>query len=151
MVHPVLIGGAIAVGGKLIADALDEPPEHDELLEDTYDAIEAAVDDELELPTDHGVGDDTDDTLSIDGIEGRPDLVLKGFEVRNTIIEVETADAIENRRGHVIEQIEGFRTNGYSRLLVVPDDAVEAAKELVEEIGGTVHVRTPGGVVGFVQ
>ncbi|ATW89372.1 hypothetical protein halTADL_2647 [Halohasta litchfieldiae] len=61
MINPVL------GGSRIIVEVLDEPPEHDELLKDTYDAIEATVEDKIELPTDHGVGEEADDTLLIDG------------------------------------------------------------------------------------
>jgi len=135
----------------LIADALDEPPEHDDILEDTYAAIEAELDDDIETATDHGEGEeDADGGLAVDDIEGRPDLVISGFAVSNLIIEVETTDVIEKDQSHVIEQVSGFKKNGYTRVLVVPSDAVDTAEELVEEIDGTVHVRTPNSVVEMV-
>lgn len=35
------------------------------------------------------------------------------------LIEVETAGALEDRPGKVIEQVEGFKKQGYSRVIVV--------------------------------
>ena len=146
MVHPLIIGGAAAIGGKIIVDALEEPPEHNDLLKQTYDTIESSVDSDIETPADHGVGEDDGGTLSIDGIEGRPDLVIKGFDIQNLIIEVETTNALEERPEEVINQVEGFRKQGYTRVLVVPKKSVEIAEGLAEEVSGKVQVKTPNSV-----
>ena len=68
----------------------------------------------------------------------------------NLIIEVETTDVIENDQSHVINQVSGFKKNGYTRVLIVPADAVDAAEELVGEINGVVYVRTPSSVAELV-
>lgn len=121
-----------------------EPPSHDELLEQTHKAVTAATDATVSVVADHGVGDsDTDGDLAVDGIEGRPDLVARAFDSANLIVEVETAQALADRTDHVAEQLDGFRKEGYRRVLVVPDMVTSAAETLVEDLEGEVTVSTP--------
>jgi len=148
MVHPLLVAGAAAGIGKLAYDHF-RTYSHDELLEQTYNAVDAATDDSVAISTEHGVGDGAG-TRDIEGIDGWPDMAVTGFGVSSLLIEVETATALNESSAEVIEQVKGFKMQGYSRVIVVQSDVVEAAKEVAAEIGGTVHVTTPDGVVDLL-
>jgi len=124
-----------------------EPAPHDEILEQTHEAITAATDSTVSVVSDHGVGDDEPNgDLAVDGIEGRPDLVARAFDSANLIVEVETAEALANRTDHISEQLDGFRKEGYRRVLVVPEMVTSAADTLAEELEGEVTVATPDQV-----
>ena len=140
-----VLGGAAVVGWL----TSDSEPEHDELLEQTYDAVDAATDDSVAISAEHGVGDG-EGTRDIDEINGWPDMAVTGFGVSSLLIEVESADALAEKPGEVIEQVDGFRKSGYSRVIVVHSSVVDGAEELVAEIDGTVHVTTPDGVVDLL-
>lgn len=75
-----------------------------------------------------------------------PDIVLRGFNDPNLVIEVEDADSLQNDPGDAREQLREFRITGYKRVLLVPSDATDAAAELADEVDGSVAVETPDSI-----
>ncbi|WP_050034031.1 hypothetical protein [Halorubrum halophilum] len=73
----------------------------------------------------------------------KPDLIVSDFP-DNFIIEVEGEEGLRNR-DHVVNQLNDYRANGYSRALVVPDDDdnIAIAEEYADAAEGTVNVETP--------
>lgn len=148
MVHPLLVAGAAVSIGKLAYDHF-RTHSHDELLKQTYNAVDNATDDSVAISAEHSVSDG-EGTRDIEGIDGWPDMAVTGFGVSNLLIEVETAIALSKSPAEVIEQVEGFKKQGYRRVIVVQPDVVEAAEEVATEIGDTVHVTTPDGIVDLL-
>ncbi|ATW88210.1 hypothetical protein halTADL_1440 [Halohasta litchfieldiae] len=147
--------GGLLAGGGLVGAAVvswltsDSEPKHDELLEQTYNAVDDATDDSVAIGAEHGVGDG-EGTRDIDGINGWPDMAVTGFGVSSLLVEVESSDALAEKPEKVIEQVDGFQKNGYRRVIVVHSSLVDAAEELVDEINGKVHVKTPKRVIDLL-
>lgn len=139
------VGGAIAVAKILSSDA-----DHDDVVSDTVGALEA------EAPSDASIYADGVDGVpsphgEVDGIvEHVPDVVVKSGVANNLIVEVETADSLEERDGDARSQLREFSTRGYRRVLVVPDgDGEQMAafmEDVNERIDGTIHTATPEDV-----
>ncbi|ATW87992.1 hypothetical protein halTADL_1203 [Halohasta litchfieldiae] len=142
-------GGLLAGGlvGAAVVSWLtsDSEPDHDELLEEAYNAVDSATDGSVAISSDHGVGNG-EGIGSIDGIEGVPDMAVTSFGGPSLLVEVETPGALADRTADVIEQINGFQKQGYKRVLVVPSEATDAAVAVADDIGGKVTVSTPSGV-----
>ena len=144
LVAAITAGTVLTVFKKL---RKSKPPSHDELLEQTHRAVSSNTDTSVSIASGHGVGDDdSNGDLAVDGIEGRPDLVARAFDSANLIVEIETAQALANRTDHIADQLDGFRKEGYRRVLVVPEMVTSAADTLAEELEGEVTVATPDQV-----
>ena len=76
----------------------------------------------------------------------KPDLIVSDFP-NSLIIEVEDEEGLRDR-DHVVNQLNDYRANGYSRALVVPDDddSIVTAEEYADAAEGTVNVETPSSL-----
>ncbi|WP_135306302.1 hypothetical protein [Haloarcula amylovorans] len=105
--------------------------DHDDVLEETYHAVEAAVSTNASIYVDHIDVDAEGNTRSATpGNDHVPDLVVKSFADNNIVVEVETGDSLD---GDALDQLEDFAKPGYTRVLVVPDSAVDDGVHLIEE------------------
>ena len=68
----------------------------------------------------------------LDGVNGKPDLIVTDPGNMNLIIEAETWPGIQDDEQHALEQLEDFRKRGYKRLLVAPEEDIEEVTEWVE-------------------
>ena len=144
-----LILGVVGVIGLGEAYRRWTTSKHDRLLKKAYKKAQRAVGDDAEVTAEHGIGGEKGNR-DLDGIDGHPDLVIKGFSATNMIAEVETPDVIDNNPSHIIDQLEGYARQRYKRVLIVPSGATDAAKELCQDIDGKVVVSTPSGVADLV-
>lgn len=156
------LGGIIAgppgvvVGGLAGAIIGGSETAHNEALRDAAYTIKDAADEHGTLYVDHIEPDGSEaggtrkvlQELSMD-----PDLIFNSpVGYSNLIIEVETMDAIKNNPGHVLEQLDDFRVQGFRRVLVAPDDEIDDVSGWVEamrrddEIAGTLNIAGPTDV-----
>lgn len=82
-------------------------------------------------------------TGRIDGINGEPDIISIDSTSANLIVEVETREAIAENGNHVLDQLQDYPTSGFKRVLVVPDDVVEACSQVGRNKR---RPRYPGGI-----
>jgi hypothetical protein len=124
------IAGTIAAGYLL--DRLSNSDEdHDDVLEDTYQAVSGAATSSSSIYVDHiDVDADGNPRSATPGTDHVPDLVLTGFEDNNIVVEVETGDSLD---GEALNQLADFSVPGYTRALVVPDSVVNDGVQFVEE------------------
>lgn len=127
------IAGGIAVGAlhKLLSDS---DADHNDVLEDTFEAVERETAETTDVYVDHiddRVDADGNTREATPGTNHRPDLVVSGFADRNLVVEVETHDSLD---GDAEDQLEDFKTQGYTRVLVVPDGVVDGGAKFLEGI-----------------
>ncbi|WP_227130939.1 hypothetical protein [Halorubellus salinus] len=87
---------------------------------------------EATIHTDHvdPRGTEDGDTLNVvDGIDGKPDLILKDFDYQSLLVEAETIEGIKNDQHHAIKQLNDFRQAGYKRVLLVPKRQTSEAED----------------------
>jgi hypothetical protein len=131
--------GAYLAGGialKVLHDALsDSDADHDDVLEDTYEAVARETTERTSLYVDH-IGDrvDADGNTynATPGDDHIPDLVVSGFADQNLVIEVETAETLDN---DAEAQLEDFRTPSYKRVLVVPEGTTDDGMQFLDDLG----------------
>lgn len=157
MVWPALVVGAAGVGYLLSRTDKD----HDDVVEETLDELEAVAPSDATLYADHVDRDDIPNTrgafthLDHDP-DHYPDVVLKSGLENSLIVEVETGDAIENNGSEAKSQIDDFAISGYRRVLVVPGADFDAkhvnefSDDLDDELSGNVYVATPSGVTDLL-
>ena len=117
--------------------------DHDDVVEDAYEAVEKAVSGDASVYVAHVREDEPSPKGVLDHTNKVPDILVHGGPGPNRIIEVETGDSLENRAVDAIAQLEAFQSPGYQRILVVPSGATEAGEELVADLDGTIRVATP--------
>lgn len=136
----VAAAGIAYVAYKTIQRALT--PAHDNLLKDTFSEVDGYASANRTLLVDHIDPSGSDGRPPV--INGsRPDLELRDFANPNLIVEVETASTLD---GDAKAQLEAFRKPSYTRVLVVPDGAIQDGERLVEDLPGDVIVTTPNGI-----
>lgn len=137
-----------AVGGWLFGQESD----HDDTLRRTFSAVKEATSDGAHLYVSHIDPDGADSTSPqgvIDDVNGEPDLITIDSTTSNLIVEVETMKAIAENGNHALSQLQDYRTSGFKRVLVVPDDQVGAAVEWVKThedrstLEGSITVSSP--------
>lgn len=136
------------VGGWLFGRESD----HNDTLRKTFSAVEEATSDSAHLYVSH-IDPDGAETTSpqgvIDDVEGEPDIISIDSTSANLIVEVETMKAIADNGDHALGQLNDYRTSGFKRVLVVPEDEIEAAVEWVERhedrgaLKGSITVASP--------
>jgi len=105
--------------------------DHDDVLLDAYKEVRNEAATSSSIYTDHiNVDSDGNTRSAKPGGDHHPDLVLTGFQDRNLVVEVETGDSLN---GHLEDQLTDFRTNGYTRVLVVPDGVVDDGAAVLDE------------------
>ncbi|MBO4248392.1 hypothetical protein IL252_11260 [Halomicrobium sp. IBSBa] len=124
------IVGTIAAG--YVLDRLSKTnKDHDDVVEETFQAVSGAAHPNSSIYTDHiDVDADGNPRSATPGTDHVPDLVLEGFEDNNIVVEVETGDSLD---GDALEQLADFSEPGYTRTLVVPDSVVDDGVQLIDE------------------
>lgn len=152
MVSPIhIVGGIAAAAGVNELHKRWKYSTHDRYVLKTHKKVADATSSDasvyVDLPNkgDGGTGgvvDDLDDLV--------PDLVISDFP-NSLIVEVEDEKGLRDR-DHVVSQLNEYRANGYSRVLVVPDDEdnIETAEGYADAAEGTVHVETPSSLAETV-
>lgn len=150
------LGAAIAggIGAKVLYDLLSESEaDHDDVLEEAYNELDAAKASETDLYPAHihnrsGVNGAGHPRGELPNTSHVPDLLVKGFVDNNLAIEVETGSSLDQ---DAIDQLEDFATSGYTRILVVPDEALDDGARFVEEsLEETVYVARPSDLPDFL-
>jgi hypothetical protein len=150
------LGTAIVSGIalKAIHDALsDTEASHNDVLEEAYESVAGEVSQSTNVFVDHindrrGVNADGTPHSEVPNTERVPDLVVSGFSDRNLVVEVETASTIDQT---AVEQLDDFSTPGYTRVLVVPEQAVDDGHQLVSDnLDGDVYVSGADSVSNFL-
>jgi hypothetical protein len=119
------------VGGWLFGRESD----HNDTLRKTYSAVKEATSDDAHLYVSHIDPDGAAPTSPqgvIDGVDGEPDIISIDSTSANLIVEVETMEAIAENGSHALNQLQDYRTSGFKRVLVVPEEEIDAAIEWVE-------------------
>lgn len=137
----------VAVGYGALKLLGSSEVDHDDVVEESYTKLAQAAPHDATIYADH-IDTGPNPRGEIDGLSRIPDLVVKSGIANSLIVEVETAESLIEEAADARAQLVDFSTSGYRRVLVVPDDetAVEAARELVADIEGTVHLANPGTV-----
>jgi len=125
------IAGTLALGAlhELLSDS---DADHHDVLEDTYETVARETAETTSIYVDHiddRVDADGNTRTATPGSNHRPDLVVSGFADRNLVVEVETADTLD---GDAESQLEDFKTQGYTRALVVPDGTVDGGTQFLD-------------------
>lgn len=146
-------GPAGAVVGATIGGWLfGRESDHNDTLRKTFSAVMEATSDDAHLYVSHidpGGAEPTSPQGVIDGVNGEPDIISIDSTSANLIVEVETMEAIAENGSHALGQLQDYRTSGFKRVLVVPEDEVEAAVEWVEAheergtLEGSITVASP--------
>lgn len=145
----------IALGaGAVIAYLLhDDDPDHHDVVEATYDALNEAAPADATVYADH-VDHAPNPHTAVDGLEKIPDVVVKSGIGNSMLIEVETADSLENSPAEAKEQLIDFSKRGYRRILVVPKQHEDAAREFADKIEddlpGEYYLAAPGTVANLL-
>lgn len=159
-----IVGGAIGgpggavLGGLLGGIVGGSESDHNEVLRDTYYALDEATADEAYIYVDHidVDGDDGNPEGVISDVEMVPDIVVVHQNGANLVIEVETIDGINDDPQHAVDQLNDFQTSGFKRLLVASHAEAQDVVEWVENAEDEDHIEeevtitTPEGVAGQV-
>ncbi|ELK56219.1 MULTISPECIES: hypothetical protein [Haloferax] len=151
---------AVAAGGIALASKVlgESSADHHDVVEQTYDALVDEVPETATVYADHLSHRDKipNPEGEIDGLTRIPDVVVKSGYANSLIIEVETADSLQNEPSEALEQIQDFSVSGYRRVLVVPNGKSDAEElegfieQYDEQISGKYYVSTPGDVAEFL-
>lgn len=141
---------AAVVAGGLIGAAIlwqSSPMDHDETVQATYDELNAVVPADATVYADH-IDGAPNPHGEVKGLTHVPDVVVKAGSANSLIIEVETADSLENSRSEARSQLKDFSTPGYRRMLVVPpsEEDKEAVTSFLEEfdtLSGELYLAAP--------
>ena len=146
-------GPAGAVVGATIGGWLfGRESDHNDTLRKTFSAVKESTSDDAHLYVSHidpAGAESTSPQGVIDGVNGEPDLISIDSTSANLIVEVETMKAIAENGSHALDQLQDYRTSGFKRVLVVPEDEIEAAVEWVEAhedqgtLEGSITVASP--------
>lgn len=133
-----LIGGppGAIVGGVLGGAFGSQEEKHKELIRQTHYNLLDQTSSSAKHHVDHidPDGSEPGNTQNVlDGVEGKPDLVVTDPGNMNLIIEVETWKGIQDDPQHALSQLEDFRKRGYERLLVAPENEMDKIVEWVEK------------------
>lgn len=143
------------IGGWLFGRESD----HNDTLRKTFSAVKEATSDDAHLYVSHINPDGaalTSPQGVIDDINGEPDLISIDSTSANLIVEVETMEAIDENGSHALDQLQEYPTPGFKRVLVVPEEEVDAAVEWVEAhedrgaLEGSITVASPKRVGNVV-
>lgn len=155
MVSRLAIGALAILGGAVLLNRSEK--DHDDVVEDTFDELAAAVPRDANVYADHlsHRGDVLNSQGEVNGLTHIPDIVVKAGSVNSLLVEVETADSLKNEPHKAREQLTDFSKSGYRRVLVisekVDDDVVQNfVDETRNQIGGEIYVATPSTVTNLL-
>jgi hypothetical protein len=152
MVLPQL---AAAVGiGYLLKRLAETDADHDDVVEEAYQVVDRESGESASIYVDHiqdrhGV-DATDTTHNAKPRDKhRPDLVVSRFAGQSLTIEVETDGTLDD---DAREQLVDFAQEGYKRVLVVPDGALDDGVSFLEDFadGDDIAVCEPQDLTQFL-
>lgn len=138
---------AVAAGRRLVGGVHDHLTlsKHDRIVKRTAERLDERMVNNVTIKVDHGLDVGQDRPREING--KRPDITLTHFRSSTFYaIEVETADSLD---GHAKQQLEAFdEISNYESVLVVPESALRAGKEFVQNsVNADVTVTTPREVI----
>lgn len=142
----VAAASAAVVGYKLLDHV--STSSHDRTVKRTYKTLSRAAPADATVYADH-ITPGPNPESTVEGITGIPDVVVTSVEGNNLIIEVETAESLQERSAQVHEQLAGFGKRGYTRVLVVPDSnhALAAGTSFLErrddDLADSIQLATP--------
>lgn len=159
------LGGAVgfalggppgAAAGSLLGGVLArQENRHDATLRRAFYAARGATSEGARL---YVAGIDPDGARSVppgevDGVgDGEPDLVVVDSATRNLVVAVETMARIERDQDDVLAGLEALQVEGFDRVLVVPDSALQPAGEWARarseagDLSGSLTVSAPVGL-----
>jgi hypothetical protein len=158
-----LVGGPVgaAIGGVLGGIAGSYEEKHQKIIRETHYTLYEQTTDNAKHHVDHIDPDGAEEGSPqnvLDGVSGRPDIIVTDPPTKNLVIEVETWKGICDDRAHALKQFEDFRVRGYKRVLVVPEDDIEETVEWVDECesngkiqGPELLVASPNRLKGFME
>ncbi|WP_415380474.1 hypothetical protein [Halosimplex sp. TS25] len=134
MAKKALLGLAALVGGSALYDRY-RTSLHDRVVKQTFNTVDRHTDESASIYVDH-VDDEVDADGNAQGVLDTaqvPDLIVEGFDNKNLIVEVDTAEALEDDLVDCAAQIRDFAMPGYKRVLVTDDTVV--GEKFVDEQG----------------
>lgn len=148
MVSPIHIAGGVAaaLGANELHKRWKYSP-HDRYVLKTHKKVADVTGSDASVFVDlPGKGNGSTKGVVDDLGDLKPDLIVRDFP-DNLIIEVEDEEGLRDRN-HVVNQLNDYRVDGYSRALVVPDDDanIATAEEYASAAEGTVNVETPRSI-----
>jgi len=125
-----LIGGppGALVGGVVGGAFGSHEEKHQELIRQTHYTLVEQTSPNAKHYVDHIDPENSEagNTQNVlDGVSGKPDIIVTDPGNMNLVIEVETWEGIQNDPQHALEQLEDFRKRGYQRLLVAPEEEMD--------------------------
>lgn len=156
MVWQIAVGvGALAVANEILGES---SADHHDVVEQTHDALVDEVPESATVYADHLSHRDEipNPEGEVDGLTHIPDVVVKSGFANSLIIEVETADSLQNEPSDALSQMQDFSVSGYRRVLVVPDGKTDAeeletfVEQYDDQIPGKYYVATPDDVSKFL-
>lgn len=137
----LLLGGA-AVGLLLH----ESDPDHDDVVETTYEQLKKASRANAKVFVDH-VDGAPNPRGEVDGLDHVPDVVVRSGAANSLLVEVETGASLKNSPTEAKRQLQDFSKSGYRRVLVVPkadsDTAEEFAGKVEDDLPGRYYLSTP--------
>ncbi len=133
-----VLGGPVGatVGGALGGAFGSHEEKHQAVLRETHSTLLEQTSHSAKLYIDHinPDGAEPGNTQNVlEGVDGKPDLIVTDPHTKNLIVEVETWEGIQDDPEHALNQLEDFRKQGYKRLLVVPEDEIESVYGWVDD------------------
>jgi nucleotide-binding universal stress UspA family protein len=148
---PAGAAAGAAVGGWLFGQEND----HDATLRAAFHAANDATGPEARLYVDH-VDPDAAQPLSpgdlLEDVDGEPDMVVITADGASLVVEVETPEAFDSEPEALLGRLADARADGFQRVVVVPEAALEDAAEWLQErtddgdLDGSLTVTTPAGI-----
>jgi hypothetical protein len=138
----LLLGGAAAAGLLLH----DSDPDHHDVVEETYEQLKSESPANAKVFADH-VDGAPNPRGEVEGLDHVPDVVVKSGAANSLLVEVETKDSLTNSASEAKQQLQDFSKSGYRRILVVPkedsDKAKEFADNIEDDLSGEYYLSTP--------
>ncbi|WP_135855207.1 hypothetical protein [Halorussus salinus] len=161
VIEGLIAGPAGAAGGATLGSLLfGSESDHKDVLRDTFYEVKEATSESANLYVHHidpsGAEASSPEGI-IDNVDGIPDLISIDSTSSNLIVEAETMEGIADDEQHALKQLRDFRTRGFKRVLVVPEDEIDLAVEWVEEheergnIEGSLTLSSPERINNVLQ
>lgn len=159
------LGGALgfAVGGPAGAAAgaavggwlLSQEGDHDATLRAAFHAANDATGPDARLYVDH-VDPDAAQPLApgalLEDVDGSPDMVVITGDGTSLVVEVETPEQFESEPDAVLQRLADARAEGFRRVVVVPEGALDDAADWLQartddgDVAGDLTVTSPAGI-----
>lgn len=120
---------ATVVAGSKVWESLTTT-RHDKAVKEAYNNLTYVAAQDTTVYADH-ISAGPSPRGTVEGVEGVPDIVVKSGSQNNLLVEIETAQSIENNPVHAANQLKDFSKKGYRRVLAVHSS--DANTELVRD------------------